>query len=210
MGFELLCATIIALLFGVLLCFAGYRFFIAILPLWGFLFGFVLGAQTMQALFGVSLLATTTSWVVGFIVGAIFAVLSYFIYIFAVLLLAGSLGYSLGVGIMLALGVNMGFLVWLVGIVLAGVLIVVTLVFNLQKYMIIIATALAGAGMVIGTMMVGVVGMSMAKFLENPIQTVLQNSPWWALLFLVLAGAGFYVQFKAPPVMEVPEELTSD
>jgi hypothetical protein len=36
-----------------------------------------LGAQTLQVLFGVGFLATITSWVVGFIVGGLFAVLSY-------------------------------------------------------------------------------------------------------------------------------------
>ena len=71
------CAGLIGILFGLAVCFVGYRLFLVLLPIWGFVFGLVLGAQTIQALFGEAFLATVTSWVVGFIVGGIFAVLSY-------------------------------------------------------------------------------------------------------------------------------------
>jgi len=53
MGFELFCATMIALLMGLVICFGGYRLFLVLLPIWGFFFGFALGAQTIQALFGI-------------------------------------------------------------------------------------------------------------------------------------------------------------
>ncbi|MBV9323828.1 MAG: hypothetical protein JO352_08595, partial [Chloroflexi bacterium] len=39
----------------------GYRFFIFLLPIWGFFFGFGLGAQAVQALFGDAFLSTVTS-----------------------------------------------------------------------------------------------------------------------------------------------------
>ncbi len=106
--FALACAGLIAFLFGLALCFSGYRLFIILLPVWGFFFGLWLGAESLQALFGVGFLATVTSWVVGFIVGAIFAVLSYLFYVFAVALAAGSLGYYLGVGLMEAIGIKHG------------------------------------------------------------------------------------------------------
>jgi len=50
-------------------------------------------------------------------------------------------GYAIGVGFMMAIGVNWGWLVWIIGIVLAIVLIVVTFRFNLQKWVIIAATS---------------------------------------------------------------------
>ncbi len=74
MGFELFCITLIALLVGVAICFNGYRWFLFLLPIFGFFFGFVLGLDTMQSLFGVGLIGTATGWVVGFIVALIFAV----------------------------------------------------------------------------------------------------------------------------------------
>jgi hypothetical protein len=203
MAFELFCATMIALLFGLAVTFGGYRLFLALLPIWGFIFGFGLGAQTLQVLFGYGFLATATSWVVGFIVGALFGVLSYMFYIFGVALLAGSVGYSLGVGVMVWLGLSPGFITWIVGIVLGIVLIAVTLLFNLQKYMIVIGTAVIGAGLLIGTLMMGVIGVALTRFVDNPIQTMLQDSPLWAILFIVLAVAGIIVQLRASPVPEI-------
>jgi hypothetical protein len=87
--FELFCAALIALFFGMVVVFNGYKLFLVLLPIWGFIFGFVFGAQTMEALFGVGFLATVTSWVVGFVVGAVFAVLSYLFYIVAIALYSG-------------------------------------------------------------------------------------------------------------------------
>jgi hypothetical protein len=119
MTFALFCVTMLALLSGLAITFRGYRIFLAMLPIWGFLFGFGLGAQTLQMLFGFGFLATTTSWIVGFVVGAFFAVLSYLFFVFAVAALAGSVGYGLGVGIMLWIGFNPGFLTWIIGVVAA-------------------------------------------------------------------------------------------
>ena len=42
---SLACAGLIGILFGLVLCFAGYRLFIILLPIWGFVFGLVFGAQ---------------------------------------------------------------------------------------------------------------------------------------------------------------------
>jgi hypothetical protein len=53
---ALACAGLIGILFGLALCFAGYRLFIILLPIWGFFFGLALGAQTLQALFGMGFL----------------------------------------------------------------------------------------------------------------------------------------------------------
>ena len=145
------CAGLIGILFGLAVCFAGYRLFLILLPIWGFIFGLVLGAQTIQALFGVGFLSTVTSWVVGFIVGGVFAVLSYLFYMVAVAIIAGSLGYSIGVGLLLAIGMQMNFIVWIVGIVVAVVLVVVTFRFNLAKWVIIIATGILGAEVIIGS-----------------------------------------------------------
>lgn len=203
MTFQLLCATMIALLFGVAVTFSGYRLFIVLLPIWGFFFGFGLGGQTMQYLLGSGFLATTTGWVVGFIVGVVFAVLSYMFYSLGVAILGASMGYALGVSIMLWIGFSPGLITWLVGMILAALLFVVTLLLNVQKYMVIISTSVLGAGLLIGTMMLGVVGVSLVNFLENPISVMLQDSPLWTILFLALVVGGILVQLRAAPVQEI-------
>lgn len=191
---ALACAGLIGILFGLAVSFAGYRLFLVLLPIWGFFFGLVFGAQTMQALFGVGFLATVTSWIVGFVVGAVFAVLSYLFYFVAVALLAGSLGYAVAVGLLEAIGLNMGFLVWLIGIVAAVALVLVTLRFNLAKWVIIIATGILGAGIIVGS----IVGMFFpaSQFLQNPVQMVFKASPFTAILAIVVAVLGILAQIR--------------
>src|SRR5512139_1588708 len=128
------CAGLIGILFGLALAFAGYRFFLFLLPIFGFFFGLAFGAQTIQALFGQAFLATVTSWVVGFIVALAFAVLSYLFYFLAVAIIAGALGYAVTVGLVTALGLPMGWLLWIIGVVVGVVVAIVVLRFNLQKW----------------------------------------------------------------------------
>jgi len=194
MLFQLLCATMIALFLGLTLCFGGYRFFLVLLPIWGFFFGFALGAETVQVLLGTAFLGTVTGWVVGFFVGAIFALLSYLFYLAGVAFVAASLGYMLGVGFMGALGIDLGFLVWSVGIGLAVIVAALTLFLNIQKYVIIAATALGGAGVIVGTLMFGAEGLDVAQAATNPIRTMLQGQPIWTFIFLALAILGIFIQ----------------
>ncbi len=197
MAFELFCMGLISLLFGLALVFLGYRLLWIILPIWGFFFGFALGAQTLQALFGIGFLATITSWIVGFFVGALFAVGSYLFYMVAVALLAGAFGYALGVGLLTAIGLDFGFVVWLVGIIAGVAVAAAVLYFDIQKYAVIIITALGGTGVIVFTLLAAFGGLSFVELLVGPVLLALQNSFWWLLFFIVVAGSGVYVQLMA-------------
>ena len=72
------------LFLGSIIAFGGYRLFLILLPIYGFFFGLGFGAHSVQALFGDGFLATTTSWVVGFFAGLLFALLSSLFWAFAV------------------------------------------------------------------------------------------------------------------------------
>lgn len=198
---SLACAGLIAFTFGLVLCCAGYRLFLILLPIWGFVFGLMWGAQTMQAIFGVGFLATVTSWVVGFIVGAVFGVLSYLFYIAAVALLSASLGYAVATGLLTAIGLPMHFVVWIVGVIAAIALALVVLRFNVQKWVIVIATAVLGAGVIVGT--IAMLFNPAARVLENPVQVALATSPLLALLFLVIACVGGVLQLQSTRHFEV-------
>lgn len=71
---------------------------------------------------------------------------------------------------------------------------VVTFLFNIQKYVIIAATAINGAGIIVITLMFGHIDMTTAWLVENPIRLALQDSPLWAILFVLVAAAGIAVQ----------------
>ena len=190
------CAGLIGLFFGMALTFAGYRLFYFLLPLWGFIFGLGFGAQTMQALFGEGFLSTVTSWVVGFIVGVIFALLSYLFWVVAVAVIAGALGYTLGVGLLTGfLNMDFGLIVWLVGIVVGAVFIGAALFLNLQKWIVIIGTAVLGAAAVIGTFVL--MFNPNAAALAQPVKTAMNTSPLLTILFFVLAIAGIVAQYQS-------------
>ena len=203
MGFELFCATLIALFLGAVILFGGYKLFLILLPIWGFFFGFGLGAHTVSMIFGQEFFATITGWVVGFFVGIIFALLAYFFYAIAVAIVAGSLGYAVGVGLMNLIGLDGGFLVWLVGIALAIVVIFVTFKWNLQKYVIILATSVGGTLVIVGTFLFGLGGLTVPKLAQNPVQYALSDNPFWAILAIILVVLGVVVQLKANSGFEI-------
>lgn len=207
MTFQLLCITLIALLFGLAVCFNGYRWFLILLPFFAFLFGFLWGAQTLTAIFGSGFLTTVLSWLGGFIIGLIFALLSYMFYLVGVAIVAASFGYSLGVGLMNLIGIDLNLVVWLVGIVVAIIVAAVTLLLNIQKYVIIVITAFLGAGIIVGSLLAAVGGIQVTNLADNPVRLALQNSPLWMLFFLILGVLGIATQLVSTRgfVLETPE-----
>jgi hypothetical protein len=200
MAFEFFCALLLALGFAAFVAFAGYRFFLVLLPIWGFLFGFTLGGQTVQALLSQSgFLADATALVVAIFTGLLFAVLSYLFYLIAVALFSASLGYAAGISIMTGLfGMSLEFLTWLVAIVLAVVVAFLVLRFNIQKYVIIIGTALLGAGLATAVLVAGFGGVNFLQLFENPLQILTSSLGFWGwLVFLGVAIGGIIVQWRA-------------
>jgi hypothetical protein len=200
---ALTCVSLIAMLYGSVLAFAGYRFFLVLLPIWGFFFGFGLGAQSIQAIFGTAFLSDVISWVVGFIVGLVFAALSYLFYFIAVGLVAGALGYALGVGIMGLIGIDFGLLSWLVGIALGVLFAIVTYMLNIQKWIIILATSLLGAGVIVGTFLFLFGKLPSAQLVANPVKVAMENSPFWLITFIIIAILGFLGQYQSTRNFEV-------
>ena len=112
----------LVMLVGLAFCFVGYRFFRILITIWGFFAGFNLGTAAMTSLFNNAFLGTTTGIVLGLVIGLVFAALAYFFYYFAVVLLGASAGYTLGSGLIGAIGLNNpGFVSVIVGVVLAVV-----------------------------------------------------------------------------------------
>ena len=207
MGFETLCVSILALLLGLAALFAGYRFFLLLLPIWGFFAGFFLAATAVTMLFGDGFLATVLGWAAGFIVGLIFSLLSYLFYIAGVAILAGSVGYALGAGLMYAIFTDPAVLAFVVGIVAAVLVAAVTLLLNLQKWVIIAITAIGGAsGLFLSAMLLFNV-IELSDLGGNPVQAVINDSWFWFLIWIGLAIAGFAVQTVTTRayMLETPE-----
>jgi hypothetical protein len=195
MSFELLCGALIVVLVGLAMVLNGYRWFLIILPIIGFFFGFMIGAQAMTAIFGEAFLATVTSWVVGFIVAIVFAVLSYFFYFIGVAIFIGSFGYALGYAIMGLFNADLTILTFLVALALGVIFAVLAFVLNIQKYLIIIATSFIGAGAIILGIL-SAFGFPPEALGKNALAMVLQDSVWWLIVFLVVGIAGTVLQIR--------------
>ena len=204
--FAVMCGGMIALLFGMVLAFAGYRLFLILIPIWGFFFGFGLGAQAIMALSpNDAFLATVTSWVVGFIVAVVFAMLAYLFYIAAVALISFSLGYSATIAVLTAIGMPLagGFIAWLIAVVVGAVLAFVVLRFNIQKIVIELATAFMGAGVIVGVFLALFGGLPTSQFVQNPVAVALKASPLWMIIFILIGIVAFAAQYMNNRAWEV-------
>ena len=101
------------------------------------------------------------------------------------------------------IGLEGGFLVWLVGIALAIVVIFVTFKWNLQKYVIILATSVGGTLVIVGTFMFGLGGLTVPMLAQNPVQHALSNNPFWAIFGIILVIVGIVVQLRANSGYEI-------
>jgi hypothetical protein len=145
MTLEGIVLGLIAIAIGAAFCFWGFRFFLLLLPVWGFIFGFIVGADAMTYIFGTGFLSEISSWVVGFVVGIIFAALSYLYYWFAIVWIGATAGYAVGTGIMAWLTPNLDLVTFIIGLALAAVFAVIFIVLKLPKFLAIGFTAFLGA-----------------------------------------------------------------
>jgi len=206
MTFQLICTAILALIIGVLALLAGYRLFLLLLPIWGFFAGFALGAQATALLFGGGFLATATSWIIGLVVGLIFAVLSYMIYTVGVALLSAAFGYFLGAGLML-LFLDPGLIVTLVGLAGAVIMAFLVLAFNIQKPVLEFITSFGGATAVLTGILLLFGRIPFESLGDNPVRLVREDSIFWMIAWLVLGFVGFAIQITSNRtyVIEPPE-----
>jgi hypothetical protein len=170
--------------------------FLVLLPIYGFFFGLSFGAHSVQALFGDGFLSTTTSWVVGFFAGVLFALLSYLFWMFAVAITAGSLGYALVAGFFSLFDVDLNALVWIVGVGVGIVFGIAAVVLNLQKAVVIVATSLLGAWTVVGTFLFLFTSATPKSIADRGAKLVLDDHPLWFLIFAVVAAVGIVFQFQ--------------
>ena len=209
MTFQIFCATLIALAFGVAVAFRGYRFFLVLLPILGFVIGFTLGAQTLQAIFDVGFLTTVTSWVVGFLLGLLFGVLSYLFYFVGVALLSFGLGYAIGAGFMGLIGFDLDLVTWLVGMATGVALALVVIFFNVQKWVIVAITSFFGSAAIIGSLMLVLGKISIEDLGTNAVGTAIEDSFLWLLFYMIIAVLGIASQIGIDQTVELePPEST--
>lgn len=200
---QTILVAVIALLVGLATCFAGFRLFVILLPLWALFAGFLATAQGIQDLFGGGFLATISSWVFGLVIGVLLAVASYFFYYAAIVILALTVGYEIGEGIMAGIGISSGVLQFVVGLAVALALAVAVVIFNLPKVFIVFLTALGGAGMILTGILMALGQISLSALTWGTVGAYVHESWLWALVYLAIVGLGIAVQMLLPDAYRV-------
>jgi hypothetical protein len=192
--------ALIALVLGLLIAFGGWRFFLLLLPFWGFLVGFNLGTEATVALFNEGTFATLLSWIVGFVLAIVFAVLSYLYYYAAVALIAGGVGYALGAAAWGLIGNEQGFIAFVIGIVLGVVFAVGTLALKVPKLLIVLLTSVGGAALVVAAWFILTGQIPTDSITWATIGSEIAENIVWAVIWVAIAVAGILAQLKGPEV----------
>lgn len=209
---EGLLIGLLAIAIGAAFAFYGFRVFLILLPIWGFFAGFLVGANFMNALFPDSgFLLEVTSWVVAFGLGIVFAVLSYLYFWVAVVLLGGALGYQLTYGVFEWLGFSAdGIIVFVLALVVGAAFAVGFFVLHMPAVLVIVATAISGAGAAIAGVIVAL-GLVPVEALDRGIFGVYNAHDLgviWLIAGIALAFAGAIYQTRT--VADMSAAITSD
>jgi hypothetical protein len=190
--------AILAVVIGLAFAFGGWRFFLVLLPLWGLVLGFSLGTEAMRALFGDGTFATVTSWVVGLVIGLVFAGLSYLFYYAAIVILAGTVGYAIGAAAWGLIGNEQGVIAFVLGIVVGVVVAVAALALNVPRYLVIVLTGLGGAAAIVAGwfLLIGKVPADNVTWWQ--VGKLISDSWFYLIVWGLIAAAGIVAQMRAP------------
>lgn len=197
MDIQTLLLGILAIAIGAAVAFAGYKFFLFLLPLFGFVAGFWIGSAAIAELFGSGMLVDVTSWVVGAVCGVILAIGSYFFWYIAVIALAGAVGAWLGGAVMSAIGFDGGLLNFLVALAVGVVFVVIAIALRFPKWAVLGLTALGGAGTAVSGLLLILGTIDVAAIQDGPFAAAWSAGPLWAIITLVVAVAGFLAQDRS-------------
>lgn len=191
---------LLTIVVGGILCFGGFRFLRFLLFIVGFAVGFTLGGIGIALITGKGFLGDVYGWIAAIVVGFVIAGLIFAFFVAGVALLGGILGYGLGLGAMVGLGYDTGaVLTQGVGIAAAAVLIGLTFVLNVPRFLVIIYTATTGAAAIVAGVLVllGRAALDKQQALDAP--AFVHGQPIWLLPWAVLAIAGIGAQWRSLP-----------
>lgn len=195
MSIEGIIVGLLAIAIGAAWATYGLKAFTILLPIWAFFVGLLAGAAIVQELLGEGFFATTTSWIAGIGLGIVFAVLSYFIYYIAVVLLGATIGYALGAGLLTAIGLD-GFLATIVGLIGGAALAVIVLVLAVPALLVIVLTAFSGAAGVVNGALILLGQIDLGDVDAGLMEGLLKYGVVAIVAWLALAAAGIWYQMR--------------
>jgi hypothetical protein len=203
---ETLIVAVLLLIIGVAFCFGGYKWFMILLPILGFLVGFIIGAAAVSSVYGESILSLMVIAVAGLITGLILAVLVYMFFNLAIILLGASLGFTLGSGIASYLGFEAGFIPVIAGLIVAVIVGFLAFRMNLPKYIIIALTALIGSEALLSGALLLIGFVSLDDLEQGLLGSIMSYSAVGSFIWLALAVVGAAVQLHRAKLYELDIE----
>ncbi len=192
---------VVAILVGLFFCFRGYLAMRVVIPIWGAFAGFMLGAGLVASFANEGFLASVLGWVVGAVVGLLFALFAYLYFEISVFIVMGAIGFALGTSVMAVLGVTWSWLIVLVGVAVGMVLAAIAIVADMPMAILTVLTAFGGANVaVVGLMLVFGV-LSVADFDSTTTTQSLDDDWWWYAIYLGLAVLGMIAQLRSTASM---------
>jgi hypothetical protein len=186
---------VVGLLVGAVVALYGTRVFYVLLPLFGFVAGFVLGAQGVAALLDEGFLATVIGWGAGLILGVVFAVTALLWVWAAVLVLAFAVGTSLGSSVLLAIGFSPGVLPFAAAVVTGAVLVVAAVVLDAPTLLVALLTSLGGAAYLVAGALLFLGRIPLGDLSGGAIGA-LRDQPLALVGWLLVAAAAFVYQLQ--------------
>ena len=161
---------VLAILAGLVFCFSGYLWLRIVLPVWGAFVGFAFGAGLVAGLGGDRFLGEVLGWVVGLAFALLFAALAYAYFAFAVVIAMTSVGFAIGAGLVVALGVDWSWVAVIVGVLVGAIVCVASILVNLPAVVLTTLSAIGGAISVVAGLMLVTGAMDSADFTRDDLR----------------------------------------
>jgi hypothetical protein len=186
--------ALIAVAIGLVAVFFGYRLFRAVLPVFGFVLGAIVGAQAVNLIFGDGFLSTILSIITAVVVGLVFGVLAYAFWALGVILVVGGMGFAIGSALLPAFGLDADVISWLIGLAVGLGFALAAFVLRLPRAIVVVVTALWGAGATLGGVMVLLQIIEPEELGFGGVDAVVSESFLWLLAYVALAVVGAIFQ----------------
>ena len=195
---------LIAILFGLLACLAGYAVFRVVLPILGFFVGLGLGAQLAARILNEPYLSSPLAWVIAIVIGLVIATIAFLWWYVSVALTIGGLGYAIGYGGAVGLGVGNPTGLVIAGLVVAVVFALAALLLKVPIFIVILVTAFWGASALIGGVLIMLNRIEPGQLRNGTVDVVLHSTPLWLAVWVGLGIIGVLVQWFTTPREEQP------
>jgi hypothetical protein len=187
---------LLAIVAGAAMLVAGQYVLRLALPIWGFFAGFAFGAGLIADIGNDRFLGTVFGWIVGLVFGVVLALLAYFFYAVAVVLVMASFGFAIGSGLVVALGIDWNWLAVIVGLLVGGILGLAAIFANMPMIVLVIVGSFAGAVSTVAGLMLIFGQLNSSDFSRSDFVSTVNDSWGWWLLLVVLAVFGIVVQTR--------------